>query len=270
MSYGPPGGPYPGQPQDPWQGGQQNEQYGQPADPFGGQSSYGQQQPPQQPDPWGGSPSSAPPGSPAPYGQPQQPGYGQPAYGQPGFDQQQGYGQQPAYQPTQQYGQPGYPQQPAGDVWGAPVAPPPKKSNTGMILALVAVLAVLLCGGGITALYLIGRDAADDVPVAGRSATPTAKSTTTAPSPTPSPTPTRDTANGALSAQAGDCLINDGTEATPRMKKVECAAGTFEVVKRIEGTSDVNKCTGVPGYTHNYYYKTTADTSSFVLCLKER
>ena len=53
--YGPPGGPYPGQPQDPWQGGQQpHDPYGQGGgDPYG-QQSWGQ------PDPWGGSPASGP------------------------------------------------------------------------------------------------------------------------------------------------------------------------------------------------------------------
>src|SRR6266508_41568 len=60
-NYGPPGGGYPGQPQDPWQGG--NPYGGQPQDPYGGQPGG---------DPYGGQPpyGQQPPD---PYGQPQDP-----------------------------------------------------------------------------------------------------------------------------------------------------------------------------------------------------
>lgn len=111
-----------------------------------------------------------------PYGQPgQQPGqpYGQPA--QPGYGGRPGYGQpaQPAYgQPGPQYGQPAY-GQPAPPAYGQPAAPqyggqygapgygqpsygqPAKKSKTGLIaglvallvLAVVAVVLIVVLGG---------------------------------------------------------------------------------------------------------------------------
>jgi len=249
--YGPPGGPYPGQPQDPWQGGQPQDPYGQPADPYG--------QPWGQPEPWGGAPSSVPPpGGPAPYGQPQ--------YGQPQYDP--GYAQPTYNQP--QYGQPGYP--PGGDMWGPPVAPPqPKKGGSGLLITVIVVLAVLLCGGGAAAIYLVSKNKAD--PVAGGTPTPAAsnKQTTPAADPTtPASNPTTPGGNGALNARKGDCLINDGTGDAPKMRKVPCAPGTFEVLKRIDGTSDTSKCADTPGYSHNYYYKSTVDALSFVLCMKLR
>ncbi|MGH3659201.1 MAG: hypothetical protein ACRDUA_21335 [Micromonosporaceae bacterium] len=122
--YGPPGGgygdPY-GQPAGPPAGppgGGYGDPYGQPSGPPGG---YGQ--------------PSAPPGGGYgdPYGQPSGPpgGYGQPGYGQPG------------------YGQPGQ----GGPGGGMPPAgfPPaaPQKSNTGLIVGLIAgVLVLLVCVGG--------------------------------------------------------------------------------------------------------------------------
>src|SRR6266545_840399 len=216
--YGPPGGPYPGQPQDPWQGG------GQPQDHYG-QPSY-------------------------------DPGYGQPAYNPP------------------QYGQPGY--QPGGDMWGPPAAPQSKKGGSGLLITVIVVLAVLLCGGGAVTVYLVTQKSGN--PAANPStsaATSTGATPTTGPSsePTTEPTTAPTTAgntNGALDAHKGDCLVNDGTGDKPKMRKVERGPNTFEVLKRIEGTSDVNKCNGTPGYTHNYFYKSTIDSLSFVLCMKQR
>ncbi|WP_371662551.1 hypothetical protein [Streptomyces sp. NBC_00280] len=90
--------------------------------------------PPQPPDnPYGPPPTSGPYGQqppPPPYQGPQQPGpYGQQPPPQPP------YGQQPPY------GAPG----PA--PWGAPMAPPPKKSRLGLILGIV---------GGVVALVVVG------------------------------------------------------------------------------------------------------------------
>jgi hypothetical protein len=117
-----------------------------------------------------------------PYGQPGQPGqpYGQPA--QPGYGGQPGYGQpaQPGYggQPGQQYGQPAY-GQPAAPGYGQPAAPqygapgqygtpgqygapgqygpgygqPAKKSRTGLIVGLVALL-VLAVGAVLLFVFL--------------------------------------------------------------------------------------------------------------------
>jgi hypothetical protein len=297
-TYGPPGGPYPGQPQDPWQGDQPRDPYGQSGEPWGRN------------DQWGGAPSSGPPGTPSsggpgspssggPYGQPyppsyqQPPSYGQPEYGQqPSYDQQPGYGQpsygEPAYgQPSYgepaygqpSYGQPAYgqpdygqQQQPPGygQGWGGPgSAPPPKKGGSGLIIAIVVVLAVLVCGGGATGIYLFTKS--NGKSTANPQSTPrtTAPAQTSEPSPTAAPT-NAGSDNDAITAQVGDCLVNQGTNEDPKMRKVTCAKDTFEVLKRFPATIDKNKCDGVPGYTHNYFYDSTVDADDFVLCLKQR
>ena len=87
-----------------------------------------------------------------PYGQPQQP-YGQPPppYGQP---------QQPYGQPPPPYGQPPYvqPQQPYGQPpppYGQPQQPLKKRRRWPLILALILVVLVLACAGGIVAIVAI-------------------------------------------------------------------------------------------------------------------
>ncbi|MCX2947786.1 hypothetical protein [Lentzea sp. NEAU-D7] len=156
--------------------------------------------PPQQPGPYGQQPQPGgpygqqPPQQPG-HGQPQQPGYGQqppPGYGQPpgqygqpqqdpfgqqgpqsgGFPQQGQHGpQQGQYGPQQgQYGQqPGQPgpygQQPYGQQpYGQPGGfggPPPKKSNTGLIVGVLVGVLVLL-GGGITAAVMLTGNGSSD------------------------------------------------------------------------------------------------------------
>ncbi|HTJ33463.1 MAG TPA: hypothetical protein VL738_09555 [Dactylosporangium sp.] len=123
------------------------------------------------PPPGGDQPQYGPPSSGAPYGPPagnpyeqQPPAYGQPpssgspydqqppAYGQPPSSggpygqQPPAYGQPPAGNPYEQqppaYGAPGAPGMPP---FGAP--PPPKKSNVGKIIGIIALVVVLLCAG---------------------------------------------------------------------------------------------------------------------------
>jgi hypothetical protein len=259
--YGPPGGPYPGQPQDPWQGGQPHDPYGQPGESYG--RSWGQD------EGWDGAPASGGPGGDPYHGQPPPPGYGQqpqypPAPQNPGPPPQ--YGQQYG---GQQYGQEPYGQQPGygAETWGPPAAPV-KKSRSGLVIALVVVLAVLVCGGGATGVYLLTRDTGRSSAGGTGTGTPTAAPSSTAnEQPTPSPTAGD---NDAINAQVGDCLVNDGSNDTPQMRKVPCAKDTYEVLKRFPGTTDKNKCDGVPGYTHNYFYDSPVDANDFVLCLKQR
>ncbi|ANZ42088.1 hypothetical protein BBK82_45315 [Lentzea guizhouensis] len=138
-----PGGPYGQQPpQQPGYGQQPQPGYGQP------QPGYGQQ-PPQ---PGYGAPQ---PG----YGQPQQDPFGHQGPPSGGFQQQPpsgGFGQQGPYGQPGPYGQ----QQPGfgGPGYGGP---PPKKSNTGLIIGVVIGVLVLV-GGGITAAVLLsGSDSGD-------------------------------------------------------------------------------------------------------------
>jgi hypothetical protein len=120
-------------------------------------------QPPPQPDPYGGAPG--------PYGQggaagqpgygypsqgpgqvPPQPGYGYPGQpGQPGQGQPGPYGQQP---PPGPYGQPGQ-QPPYGQM---PMPPQGGKNKTGIIVG--AVVAVAAIGAGV--FYALGSGSAED------------------------------------------------------------------------------------------------------------
>jgi hypothetical protein len=70
--------------------------------------------------------------------------------------------------------------------------------------------------------------------------------------------------------QVGECLTNVGTDTAPKMQKAQCAAGAYEVLKRIPGTTDKNKCEGTAGYSHNYFFDSKDNAQDFVLCLKLR
>jgi len=105
---------------------------------------------------------------PDPYGQgQQQPGqYG--GYQQPtptgGYPQQGGqYG---GYDPTQQYQQPQYGGFPGGQ-YGGGYGGPPEKKNTGMIVAIVAIVVLVLGGLGITGFVAPGFFLSDDKKNAG-------------------------------------------------------------------------------------------------------
>ncbi|GGQ56978.1 hypothetical protein [Couchioplanes azureus] len=80
----------------------------------------------------------------------------------PGYPPQPGYGVQPPY-PQPEYGQAGYPQ--SGPPLGAGYPPPqPQPKSRALAITLVSIaVALVLCVGGGTALYLVGRNAADDV-----------------------------------------------------------------------------------------------------------
>src|SRR4029453_11341466 len=77
-------------------------------------------------------------------------------------------------------------------------------------------------------------------------------------------------AGDAKTVKVGECLKNNGTDQAPRMDKVPCTTGTYEVLKRIPGTTDKNQCKGVTGYTHDYFFDSTVNSQDFVLCLKLR
>ena len=195
----PPQPPYSGQPYN----GQPSS--GQPysGQPYQGQQYPGQQYPgqpnpdvpssvppqpgypPTQPYPTSGQPSSGQPS----YGQPAygQPDYGQPSYGQPAYGQQPGYGQQPPYsasdygQQPPMYGQPEYGQP------GFPPPPPQKKSKALPIVLTSIAIVLVLCVGGVVALYMIGKNKVDDINNDLAVAT-TAPTTATTPEETTEPT----------------------------------------------------------------------------------
>ncbi|GAA2621654.1 hypothetical protein [Paractinoplanes durhamensis] len=191
----PPQPPYSGQPYN----GQPSS--GQPYQ--GGQPQYGQQPP--QPPQYGQQPPQPPEYGQPEYGQPQygQPPYGQPQYpGQPNPDVPTSVPPQPTYPPTQsypasgqpQYGQPEYGQQPpqygqpeyGQPQFGQPGFPPPtppKKKSKALPIVLTSIAIVLvLCVGGVAALYMVGKNKVDDIndQLADATATPTAGATRTA------------------------------------------------------------------------------------------
>ena len=118
------------------------------------------------------------------YQQPQ-PGYqrAQPSYSQPGYQQPQPNYSQPGYQQSG-YGQQGY-QSIYGSAGQGTPPQPPGKSNTGLIVALVAILVATL---GFGAWWFLGRDNQQN-------ATPSTSTQTTTQetqkSETPSPEPTK-------------------------------------------------------------------------------
>ena len=202
----PPNPPYPGQPHPdqpaqgtPWPG-QPYPNQPHPGQPHPGQPYLGQQ-PGQQPgQPGGEQPWSSPPGQDQPYyggpnpdvpasGPPQQPGYpAQSGYPQTGYPQtgyqQTGY-QQSGY-PAPAYPPPGYPQN--GPPPGYPPASKPKSRAVPITLLSIALVLVLCVGGG-TALYLVGRNNAEGTTDVAVSAPPTRQPTTRQPTTAP-PTPT--------------------------------------------------------------------------------
>lgn len=253
-NYGPPAGPYPGQPQEPWPG-QPQPPYGQPAEPWGGQETWGGRNPP---PPGGGQQ----PGYGQGPGYGQQPGYAQPGYGSSGYDQ--GY-RESGYD---------YPEVQEPPTWGEPEPPKKTKSPTGLIITVVAVLVLLVCGGGGFALWLVSRDGGEptaqpSAPAAGDPSASNAAEATPDASPTAAPANSTD----ARFAAKGQCLANDGSEKAPEMRIVACGGGTYEVLARFEGTTDwKTKCGGgkVPGYQFYYFYDSELNTLDFVLCLKKR
>ncbi|MEU4571685.1 hypothetical protein ACBI99_42835 [Nonomuraea sp. ATR24] len=158
--YGGSPGQYPPPPNQGQSQGHYGGQQGQGQGHYGGQHNPGQYGGPQ-------GPYGTPPGQP-PHGQPP---HGQPPYGQPP------HGQPPYGQPA--YGQPPYGQPPYG-------APQPPKRGKGLVIALVAGLAVLILGGAATAVVYVVNNRPDDRVVAQP---PAASDTPTAPETTPPGTP---------------------------------------------------------------------------------
>lgn len=227
--------------------------YGRPEDPWN--------TPPT--DPWGGHPSSTPPGqepiSPPPHAPPPD---------APPFQRPYEAPFPPPFPPSgdQGYSDPAF--------WAAsPAAPPAQPHNrrqTALIIT-VAVLALLLGVGGFTAFLL-----SDRTPSAQPSTGPTGPATATAGptgtatrGPTGSPTgnpPAGDVRNVSV----GQCVINEGTETSPVMRVVPCGRDTYEVLARINETADVKRCSTVKDYQFHYFYNSELDSLDFVLCLKRR
>lgn len=154
-------------------------------------------------------------------------------------------------------------QGPAADPWehSAPIGydvdlgytQPARREPAGsraLLVVLVAVLVVVLCGGGVAGLYLLGKGNQSS---SGAGATGQTSSGTTV-------DPTAIT--------IGECMVNDGTDDVPKIRIVTCTPGTLKVIGKINGTVDQNQCKQIAGANRAYFYKTSGDAQDFVLCLQ--
>ena len=152
--------------------------------------------------------------------------------------------------------------------WGQPAAPPKRRNSP--IVALVVVLGLLICGGLGTTAWLLTEG---DTPL--RRADPTPSAASPAPATAQVADPQPQSSADARFVTKGQCVRNEGTEATPQMKIVACTTGTFEVLKRVDGRTTgeadaESKCGKVQNYTKWFFYDSELDSLDFVLCLKER
>jgi hypothetical protein len=169
-------------------------------------------------------------------------------------------------------GQPGFPQP----------AQPPKRNRTVLIVLAIVVPLVLLCCGGFAAFaFLSDDDAPTGAAPSPTSGTPAAAATTAAPE-----GPTREE-DGAERAKVGECIDiysipapsptatplpgeTPPSEAVTATERVRCAAGTYEVLRRIDDTVDVAACANVRNADTTYSHDHSLDSLDFVLCLRER
>ncbi|MEQ4300630.1 hypothetical protein ABNF97_04425 [Plantactinospora sp. B6F1] len=151
---------------------------------------------------------------------------------------------------------------------GPPGAGP--KSGGGLKIALIVggIVLVLLCaclGGG--TWWLVNQSGEDSGPGTGAPAPSSSGSTPSRPASTPS--------NSSYRYAVGDCLVNDGTDDEPKLRKVPCGPDTYEVLSRIPFTTDPKQCKddpifGSPESDANYVWDDSLDLGDFVLCLKRR
>jgi hypothetical protein len=161
-------------------------------------------------------------------------------------------------------------------TWAEPEPPPPAPDGPGSrtpILVLAVVLALLVVGGGATALYLLGRSAEPDTAQASPPATNATASQAARPTPgTGSPAAQ---STDARFVKVGQCVKNEGAASKPKLVITRCAAKTYQVLARIDGATTGErdakaKCGKVKGYTDWYFFNSELDVLDFVLCLKLR
>jgi hypothetical protein len=132
---------------------------------------------------------------------------------------------------------------------------------------------VLVLGGGAAALYLITKGQGDGDTgqlASGASAGPTT-SRPRGGGATPGGTAQPHSSTEGRFAAKGQCISNDGTDETPKIRVVKCSPNTFEVLARFDNTIDYKgKCAGVPGYQYHYFFDSQLDALDFVLCMKKR
>jgi hypothetical protein len=153
--------------------------------------------------------------------------------------------------------------------WG-PTATAPRRNTP--IVALVVVLGLLIVAGlGATGWLLKDSwlfQGLHNNEAGGSQPSPSVAATGTG-------TGTTQGSEDARFVTAGQCVINQGTNDQPDMRKSVCTTGTYEVLKVIKGKTAgekdaENKCSKVSGYTNWFFYDSDLDDLDVVLCLKKQ
>jgi hypothetical protein len=268
-TYGPPGGPYPGQPQDPWEAQSRREGADDACylpENYASEQEWSAQA--------GGGYSQ----------QPYRSGYDYPRSYTSGYDNGDNGGSDAGYADPSyadpRYGDQNYGDQSFGPGWESPLEAPerPSRRGRGPLIAAVVIVSLLVVGG--VGSYLLYQDRQHDVANGPRSGVPvsTAPRVTQPASASPNAAPGAGAGTGspaapdgdAFTAKVGECLVNRGDEGHPEMKKVACGPNTYQVLKRIDGTADKARCNGTPNLTDWYFYDHPDNSRDFVLCLHKR
>ncbi|RKN29706.1 LppU/SCO3897 family protein [Micromonospora musae] len=155
-------------------------------------------------------------------------------------------------------------------------APAPARRRRGPLIVVSVVVVLLVLAAG-SALYLLA-DGDEPPPVAApTSAVPSRAADPDVPAPTaPATAAAPESSADPRFAKVGQCVRHDGTaNGKPKLLIAGCAANTYEVLRRFDGTTSgekdaETKCAQVRGYTNWYFYDSELDTLDFVLCLKQR
>ncbi|SCF43167.1 LppU/SCO3897 family protein [Micromonospora mirobrigensis] len=177
----------------------------------------------------------------------------------------------PPGEPTAAYPPVPYPAGGGGGQWGAPPGypvPPPRRSGRKVALIVGAVLVALLCPCLVLAGWLVLPSGDDDRSSAPSTAVPVDPTEEPTDEPTEEPTG-EPPAPGGQDFAKGDCVVNDGTSQAAALRKVPCGPGAFEVLLRIPGTAEGDRCARLaPQATANYVSDGPLAEQDFVLCLR--
>ncbi|MFC7547106.1 hypothetical protein [Plantactinospora sp. GCM10030261] len=144
------------------------------------------------------------------------------------------------------------------------------------MIILLAVLALLVVGGGATTVFLLGRGSGTPSTASAPTPTESVPASEAAPSEDVAATPTPESSTDARFVKEGQCVKNEsGSGDKPKLAITSCTPKTYEVLKRVDGATNgkndaVAKCSGVAGYTDWYFFNSELDVLDFVLCLKLR
>jgi hypothetical protein len=146
---------------------------------------------------------------------------------------------------------------------------PPKKGRGGKIALIIGLVVLLLLCGCVGAGWWLVREANDEIQDQV-DALPTGV-------PSAPATPDEPGGVGDEDFNKGDCVVNEGTDAAPELKKVACGPNTFEVIAVIPFSTDKDRCdndilgAGKGNWDSSYTFdESPGSLGDFVLCLKAR